>query len=187
MKLIFCSDPLSPRQPDTEYKREVAAAEGLGLTHALIDYEALIDGDTLRATRRVSEQDSQTLGIYRGWMLRSEYYRALYEALAERNIQLINDPTAYQHCYYLPDWYPALAACTPKSVWLPIDTNAPELPFDAIHELLQCFGNAPIIVKDYVKSRKHEWDTACFIPSATDREAVERTVRRFMERQRRQF
>lgn len=183
MKLIFCSDPLSPRQPDTEYEREVAAAESLNLTHALIDYEALVSGDSVRATRRVSEQASPTLGLYRGWMLRPEHYQALYGALAERNIQLINNPVAYQHCHYLPEWYPALAAYTPKSVWLPIDKDAPQLPFDAIHQRLQSFGAAPIIVKDFVKSRKHEWAEACFIPSAADREAVERTVRRFMELQ----
>ena len=40
-----------------------------------------------------------------------------------------------------------------------------------------------MIVKDYVKSRKHEWSEACFIPSAADAEAVERVTRRFLELQ----
>ena len=35
-------------------------------------------------------------------------------------------------------------------------------------------------MKDFVKSRKHEWEEACFIPSASDRGAVERVVRRFL-------
>lgn len=38
-------------------------------------------------------------------------------------------------------------------------------------------------MKDYVKSRKHEWREACFIPSAADRAAVERIVGRFLELQ----
>jgi hypothetical protein len=45
------------------------------------------------------------------------------------------------------------------------------------------FGSNPIIVKDYVKSRKHEWDEACFISSASDRSTVERIVSRFIELQ----
>jgi hypothetical protein len=35
----------------------------------------------------------------------------------------------------------------------------------------------------FVKSRKHEWTDACFIPSAADRSAVERVVNRFLELQ----
>jgi ATP-grasp domain, R2K clade family 3 len=34
-----------------------------------------------------------------------------------------------------------------------------------------------------VKSQKHYWQEACFIPSASDRAAVERVVRRFLELQ----
>src|SRR5690606_39259124 len=60
--------------------------------------------------------------------------------------------------------------------------NGP-VDFDAIHELLSAFGDAPIIVKDYVKSQKHYWSEACFIPNASDRAAVERVVRRFLELQ----
>ena len=49
--------------------------------------------------------------------------------------------------------------------------------------LLRPFGSAAVVVKDFVKSRKHEWAEACFIPSASDRAAVERVVRRFLELQ----
>jgi hypothetical protein len=49
--------------------------------------------------------------------------------------------------------------------------------------LLSSFGDRPVVVKDYVKSRKHEWDEACYIPSASDRESVERVVKRFLELQ----
>jgi hypothetical protein len=50
-------------------------------------------------------------------------------------------------------------------------------------EALAPFGDAPVIVKDFVKSRKHEWAEACLIPSAADRGAVERVVGRFLELQ----
>src|SRR3954454_9619740 len=44
-------------------------------------------------------------------------------------------------------------------------------------------GGAPVIVKDFVKSRKHEWAEACYIPSAADREAVSPVVGRVLELQ----
>jgi hypothetical protein len=49
--------------------------------------------------------------------------------------------------------------------------------------LLRPFGSTSVIVKDFVKSRKHEWAEACFIPSASDGAFVERVVRRFLELQ----
>ena len=50
-------------------------------------------------------------------------------------------------------------------------------------EATRPFGAAPIIVKDYVKSQKHAWREACFIPDASDRAGVERVVTRFVELQ----
>ncbi|MCF6350493.1 MAG: ATP-grasp domain-containing protein [Flavobacteriaceae bacterium] len=43
------------------------------------------------------------------------------------------------------------------------------------------FGNKPIIVKDYVKSEKHNWNDACFIPNASDKKNVQKIVNRFIE------
>ena len=48
---------------------------------------------------------------------------------------------------------------------------------------IQVFGNSPVVVKDYVKSQKHYWSEAFFIPSANSRESVERVVNRFIELQ----
>ncbi len=50
-------------------------------------------------------------------------------------------------------------------------------------EVLTPLGHRPVIIKDFVKSRKHEWADAFFIPSAADRDAVERVVGRFLELQ----
>ena len=42
------------------------------------------------------------------------------------------------------------------------------------------FGGRAVIVKDYVKSQKHAWGEACFIPRADDVEGALRVVRRFL-------
>lgn len=181
MLLIFCADPLHPRQPDSAYLDEVAAAETVGLAYGLISYEALVDdGDAEAAVRRISPQSPPVTAIYRGWMLRPAQYARLYDALAARGVLLINDSAAYRHCHYLPDWYPEFAGHTPLSVWLP---GVSDISMDVIQQALGPFGASPVLIKDYVKSRKHEWDTACYIPSAADGAAVERVVRRFLQLQ----
>lgn len=179
--IVYCSDPLDPRQADQAFSAEASAAESLGLDYVLIDFEALVnEGDGHAAVRRVSEQAEPRAAIYRGWMLKPIQYAHLYNSLAARGINLINDPAAYRHCHYLPDSYAAIEGHTPRSVWVKV---AGELPMDSLMVALHPFGAAPLVVKDFVKSRKHEWHEACFIPSAADREAVERVTRKFLELQ----
>ena len=75
MLLIYCADPLHPRQPDSDYQEEITAAEAVGLAHALISYEALVDdGDAEVSVRRIAPQSPPVTGIYRGWMLRPAQY-----------------------------------------------------------------------------------------------------------------
>lgn len=176
--LLFCSDPLSARQPDADYAAEWKAARLAGFQTALIDFEALNAEDAPAAVARVAAVAQPLPALYRGWMLPSRRYRLLYQALAAKNIVLITDPDAYMLTHELPGWYPLLADQTPRSVWLPWQGR---LDIAAIMQLLEQFGDRPLILKDYVKSRKHEWFEACFIPAASDAAAVERVTRRFLE------
>ena len=52
---------------------------------------------------------------------------------------------------------------------------------DTLMQRLEVFGDRPLILKDYVKSLKHAWDEACFIPSASDAGHVNRVVEAFLE------
>lgn len=179
MLIIFCGDPLDSRQPDTMYSAEVEAVKSLGLDYDLINFEDLIGGNANRAIQRIKPQ-SDTLGIYRGWMLKPTQYEQFYAALMSRGIHLINDGAAYRHCHYLPESYDIIAPYTPETVWL---TTNGLISMPEIMDKLRIFGNNPIIVKDYVKSQKHYWEEACYIPNAADAAGVERVVQRFMELQ----
>jgi hypothetical protein len=179
MRFIFCSDPLAPRQPDGAFASEAEAVRDLGHPVGLVDFEALVDGDDRAAVRRVPEAAGET-AVYRGWMLRPDAYRRLYDALAARGLRLINDPDAYVRAHHLPGWYPALEGHTPRSVWL---ATRGVVAMDEVIALLRPFGDGPVFLKDFVKSRKHEWAEACFIPSASDRVTVERVMRCFLELQ----
>jgi hypothetical protein len=160
------------------YAREMAAASAAGFDCSLLNFEALVDEqDAEAAVRRIAPAASQEPGVYRGWMLRPQAYARLSAALQARGIVLLNTPAAYRHCHYLPESYPVIEGKTPRSVWLEADAG---LGIERIMQALRPFGDAPVIVKDYVKSRKHEWAEACYIPSAADRAAVERVVTRFL-------
>jgi ATP-grasp domain, R2K clade family 3 len=179
--IIFCADPLAPRTVDSAYTDEVRAAIACGLEYQLINYEQLVhEQDAATAVRRVAVAPAPELALYRGWMLRPSDYQALYDALLVRGLQLINTPDAYRTCHYLPDSYPLISDETPLTVWLPLDACG---ELEQIMAALAPFRDQPLIVKDYVKSRKHEWFEACYIPSAADRQAIARVVRRFLELQ----
>ena len=179
--ILFCEDPLSPRKPDMMYETEVKACESLGIQYEVISFEALVhEKRPEKAVRYVAEQSSAQVGVYRGWMLRPEYYASLFNALLAKGISLINPPQSYKHTHHLPESYSLIAPLTPETVWTDANKN---ISIDEIMSLLIPFGSSPAIVKDYVKSQKHYWEEACFIPSASDRQAVERVVNRFLELQ----
>lgn len=179
MNIIFCSDDLDRRKPDPAYAAEIAALERVSGQYSLVNFDALVnDGDAAKAVRRVPEQAEPCLAMYRGWMLKPSTYSRFYDALVARGMRLINDSAAYVHCHDLPESYRVIKGWTPRSVWLKTEGAA---DLDQIMDLLQPFGAAPLVLKDFVKSRKHEWNEACYIPSASDRSSVERVVRRFLE------
>ena len=181
MRILFSGDPFDPRQPDEVYAGEAAAAEGQAIPWSPINFEALVyDQSADQAVRRVAAPEAAEEAVYRGWMLTPAQYGSLYEALAARHVRLVNTPAEYELCHYLPRWYGHLEGETPRTIW----TEAGEdLSLPHLLDRLRTFGTGPVIVKDWVKSHKHEWKEACFIPSAADAAAVEGIVRRFLELQ----
>ncbi len=181
MLLLFPAEPLNMQQVEAVYAAEATAAQQLGLAWALIDLEALIDGSIKQALRRVPAAVSPSLAIYRGWMLSLEQYQALAHGLAARNYQLINDTESYAHCHHLPNVLPLLGAQTPASLVFPQaqGLNAATIAQQAAAH----FGQQALIIKDYVKSRKHEWYEACFIPNASNQAQSANLIQTFIERQ----
>ena len=180
MRILFCSDPLDKRQADSAYAAEASAAKEAGFDIGLVNFEALVyENDARQAVRAITAAPTPEQALYRGWMLTGDQYGSLYEALLARNVVLINDPAQYLFAHSLPENYAVIAPLTPQTVWLAWDGDA----FSKLPTLLRPFGSGPLILKDYVKSRKHEWHEACFIPSASDMEAVNRVVTTFVRRQ----
>ncbi|MFE5867312.1 ATP-grasp domain-containing protein [Streptomyces roseifaciens] len=178
--IVFCSDPLGSRRADPHFADEARAARGLGLRTALLDHDALLAGDVSGAVRGVPR--GAGAAWYRGWMVPSGRYAELAGALADRGVTLLTPPDAYRRAHELPGWYSTLAPVTPQSVWLPARPgDAPDAR--ELAALTAPLGGGPAIVKDFVKSRKHEWHEACYVPDLADTERLGAVVARFVELQ----
>jgi hypothetical protein len=104
----------------------------------------------------------------------------MYAELKLLGTSLINSPQQYRTCHYLPESYRWIEGHTPRSIWFPVPD---QIDLGWLPAALAPFGERPIVVKDYVKSQKHYWAEACFIPTASDLTAVQRVVRRFLDLQ----
>jgi len=163
---------------ESDFAHERDAALSAGLRTAVLDHTGVLRGALDEAVAGVPHGSGGA--VYRGWMLTPRQYGNLYDALQSRGVQLINTPSAYRVCHYLPDSYQFIEDVTPRSVWLKL---AGTVDFDEVLQALAPFGNCPVVLKDYVKSQKHYWAEACFIPAADDAAGVQRVVRRFVELQ----
>ena len=162
--LVFPSEPFELKSVDPDFEAERKAANAAGFTTILVDTDEM----------RVASKGLTGPAVYRGWMLKPSDYELLDQLLKSRGLELITSPEAYLACHYLPSWYESFKDVTPRSLWFEgasPDTNA----------ISEHFGGAALVLKDYVKSAKHYWKEACFIPRASDREALARVTERFLE------
>lgn len=162
--LTFPSNPADYKKVDPEFALELQAAKELKLKYILVDV------DKMEITKK---EEFSGLGIYRGWMLRLEEYTALFNLLQSQGIQLINTPDEYAWAHHFPNNYAAIKNLSPRALVCPESKRPPSLT--------DTFGSNPVIVKDYVKSEKALWKTACFIPNASDVEKVEQVVNTFVK------
>ncbi|MFE7755603.1 ATP-grasp domain-containing protein [Streptomyces sp. NPDC057418] len=178
---LFCSDPLRPGRPDPRFAAEAAAARRAGAQVVAVDHDVLLSGDAKAAVGRVPRDSGPYW--YRGWMVPAARYEELEQALLARGCSLLTTPTAYRAAHELPGWYGTFAGLTPRSVWcaLPSSGGPPDAP--SLSRLAEPLGPGPGIVKDFVKSRKHEWHEACFVPELSDTDRLARVVGRFVELQ----
>lgn len=189
--LLSCTDPLDGRRPDPHFVPEVRAARELGALVGLIDHDALLAGYPGDAVRLVPANAGPAW--YRGWMIPSARYAALEAALFARGTPLLTTGAQYRTAHELPGWYRVFEGTTPRSGWVGYEPGyGPEgepeqaLPVAAITTIaaeLVAAGATAGVVKDYVKSAKHRWATACYVPDLADPDALERVVTAFVAEQ----
>jgi hypothetical protein len=155
------------------FAAKAAAARQAEIPVAVVDHDAITQsGDARQAVARVPEGHPDA--VYRGWMMRATQYEALAGALAAHGVTLRTTPAQYQRAHELPGWYRAFAGLTPDSAWSSGDDRA---AFDKARAELGASG--PAVVRDYVKSMKHYWQTAMYIPDLADADAAWQVASQF--------
>lgn len=187
--IVFPADPFEPRKVDAEFRRESLLVQELGGRIILVDHTELEDGffvgrniltkaqateymsaETKNERERLQENfpASTVFGenaFYRGWMLSKDAYGLMHRELSSRTIKLVSDSDAYMAGYWISGWYEHFRNVTPASLWGPVNDFEEAVADGNFTQAVQtALGYGPYIVKDQVKSRKHEWDTACFAP-----------------------
>jgi hypothetical protein len=177
--ILFCESALEANKVDEDFKDQFISAEENGFGTLLFSFEDLTSADSSSvATKRIKASDKLVNVIYRGWMLTPKQYSILYYDLLSKNYQLINTVQEYLNCHYLPDSLKFIENRTPKTVFEKFDS---ENSIDILIEKSKIFGQKPIILKDYVKSEKHDWETACFVPDASDPYRFKKTIHKLIE------
>lgn len=195
--IVFPSDVFNPAKVDPEFLDEANAVTSLGGKIVLVDHTGLESGEfsarNILTQSKASDYDNfigtpeeygilldsiperisyDTNAFYRGWMMSSETYQYMRWQLGIRLIEMHSDTSDYSSGYYFANWYNQFRNITPASTWFPESLDWATMRGFVESEL----GRKSYIIKDQVKSRKHEWDTACYAP---DIDALESVINEF--------
>jgi hypothetical protein len=177
--ILFCESPFRANKVDEYFEDQFISAKENGFETLLFNFEDLTSaGKFSVATKRIKQNKELANVIYRGWMLTPKQYSILYNDLLLKNFKLINSVEEYQNCHYLPDSLRFIENRTPKTVFEKFDSDN---SIDKLIEKSKIFGQKSVILKDYVKSEKHDWETACFVLDVSDTYKLNQTINKLIE------
>jgi hypothetical protein len=177
--ILFCESSLGGDKVDPDFEEEFVLAKQNGFETLIFNFEDLINFEqSEKATKRIKPAETLCSVIYRGWMMTPQQYSILYNNLLVKNYKLINTVDEYQNCHYLPNSLKFIENKTPKTIF---EKLSKESSFDELIEDAKIFQNKPVIIKDYVKSEKHHWETACFVPNASNTQQLKQIINNFIK------
>lgn len=177
--ILFCESPFQTNKVDEDFEDEFIYAKQNGFETLLFNFEDLISSERFSVATKLIKQSNELVNvIYRGWMLTPNQYSVLYNDLLSKNFKLINTVEEYQNCHYLPDSLKFIQDRTPRTVFEKFDN---ENSIDKVIEKSKIFGQKSVVLKDYVKSEKHDWETACFVLDASDSDKLKQTIYKLIE------
>jgi hypothetical protein len=116
-----------------------------------------------RSTAHISPDDiypaisGPCRAIHRGFMLTDEVYSILSREIHEKlSVSLIVSPLEYARAHYFPSNYSYLSLYSPRAVWCPCSSDSvlSNSTFESAAAIVQSWGCAYVLLKDYVKSAK---------------------------------
>jgi hypothetical protein len=156
--LLLPLDPLNERSVDDSFRRDRDAARELELRTLVLDHDRLVGSERAVSIRGLADAEASML--YRGWMIPAAAYEALEAAVVAQGSSLITTAAQYISAHHLPGWIEIFKELTPATTFVPVNATP-----DDVVGAATALGGTAFVVKDWVKSRKYEWDTAAFAPT----------------------
>jgi len=142
--ILFPSDYFDRKNVDPDFNAEYEAVCRIPeFKIVLFNYDGFISGEPLKIYPEASHVGDC---VYRGWMLKPEQYKRLYDLLQGKGILLINTPVEYDTCHLFPHSRRFLHSDTPKSLCY---QDGEAIYWDIVNRTFNKF-----MIKDYVKSVK---------------------------------
>lgn len=177
--IIFPAYPDLPRKLNPYFQKEVDAAQSAGFGISVASDENT--PGPVSITNRAAEDY-----IYRGWLVKPAYYQELANTVGK---PLLNSYQDYMNSYELPNWYAHFThQDTPESLIIKsadIVTNGLEWVVQQVQDYFK--SDAPLMMKDFLKSLKYEWYDACLIKDGSDAKEIMRITANFFELRGRDF
>ena len=171
MKFLFCENILKPNTVDEAFFGEYINAINNGFEILLYNFED-------KSIKNIIINKKIETIIYRGWMLTPEDYEILYNKLLTKNYKLINNSIEYKNCHYLPESLKYIKNYTPKTIFQKVECKK---SINILLENVKIFNGKAIIIKDYVKSEKYYWDTACYIENSNNIKKLSESINNLIE------
>jgi len=153
VKILFPADYFDIKSIEPDYEIEYNVACSMPeFDIILYNYEEFIQSGVFKS---YPQEFDGGLCIYRGWMLKPNKYKELYEKLKNKGITLINDFHEYENCHLFPNSYEDIKNHTPMTRWF---ENYKQIDWKSINDEFKRF-----MIKDYVKSVKGTSFPSCFI------------------------
>lgn len=140
MRVLYPCNPLNPKEADEVYQEEYQTLQLANVKYSLFDFDAFVYGE-FKPKPSIEPGD---LVLYRGWMLKLEYYQHLVSYLEGRKAFPFTTYQNYLKCHHLPGWYEPCKAYTPETKFFPDDHH--------LIKRIEALGWDSYFVKDYVKS-----------------------------------
>lgn len=142
--ILFPSSYFDIKKVDEDLLEEFKGVKETNLFDVIIfGYEKWFNEEQLILT---SIPETRRKAVYRGWMMKPEKYESFYNALLERNIELITSPKEYSLMHIFPNIYSVFGEDTARMRLFPLHEPI------CVNELIKEFDK--FMVKDYVKSVK---------------------------------
>lgn len=190
IEIIMPASELNGRKPHDMYQEEYDIASKYADVH-LLDIDELKRASAGKSSPDLILPRLQWDGkscppvFYHGWMMEEWLYYGFNNFIKERGHILTNNHNQYVCGHHLDMWYDTLKDLTPKSSVLKIPgtfgKRFPELRAMINHVLaFQRDNKCAVIIKDSVKSLKHDWHEACYIPADANPFEVAKVVSTFL-------